>query len=80
MTPRAAAILEWQKRFRAQPKVYLTVYKNGEYTGQVYESQQAAEQEVAFELKRGNRVGLVAIPVHSLELAQERWADGQVSP
>jgi hypothetical protein len=66
-------IREWQQRFREQPRVWLTYYKDGEWTGSIYESKQAAEHEVAFELRRGGRIAIAAVPIHSLELSAERW-------
>jgi hypothetical protein len=76
---RTAELMDWQRRFRAGPKVWLLVYQNEEGAEDlcsIYESKEAAQVALDWYRQRGRRgkgYGIRSENVHSLELAQERW-------
>lgn len=66
-------IAEWQRRFFAQPKVWMTVDSEGTPVN-IYDSEEAANVEMEWRRQhkeRGYRV--VYQFVHSLELSKDRW-------
>lgn len=68
-------IADWQRRFAEQPRVWYVVVA-GEATDNFYDTREGAEEEVAFYKRRRMPPGrVVSRPVHSIQLARERWAD-----
>jgi hypothetical protein len=65
-------IVDWQRRFYAQPRVYVVIDSDGCIEG-VYETSEAAQLSVDWGRKRGDRLRINSMPVCSLRLAQERW-------
>jgi hypothetical protein len=67
-------ILDWQRRFRAGPAVWVVLDPDGEPC-EFYESREAAECHLRWEQARGHkRYGIQRFQVHTLDLARERWA------
>lgn len=70
----------WQRRFYAQPKVYLVEDRDGLCDG-VYESREAAQLAVDHDKRSrlyyqaGFRI--VVHHIYSLELSRERWKEPQ---
>lgn len=65
---------DWQRRFRAQPKVWLVV-DDDDFVS-VYESREAAELHLEWVGKHSKyHYRCYGVPVHSFELAQERWGE-----
>ena len=69
-------ITEWQKRLKAQPRVYW-VEDQGEMTGcGFYDDKAGAEMEAAFHNRNRtnkNRIKVRCSPVQSMGLARDRW-------
>lgn len=64
-------ILKWQAELSDQPKVYWTRWVSGsEPTGNFYQTKEAAQLEVAHSREK---MVVMASPMHSLKLSQERW-------
>lgn len=77
-------IVDWQRRYRARPVVWAVMYTSGGFagtlTGNFYDSKEAAEAEVAWLARRGERSRAYSEPIHTLDLSRERWpADGRVT-
>ena len=65
----------WQQRFRKQPKVFL-VYAGGEWTGNAYDTREAAMVEADYRNKKkadGSRAVVCEEFVQDLALSQGRW-------
>lgn len=72
---RAIQIMDWQKEFRSQPRIYWTEsYCEGwECTGNYYESEEAAQPELDFAKRYKRRLRLASGNIHTLALSQQRW-------
>ena len=67
-------IANWQRRFFAGPKVWWVVDPDGNPTN-LYESEEAANIELAWRRERGERGYRVGFQnVHSDALSRERWS------
>lgn len=66
-------IADWQRRYYAQPKVWVTVCSDGVVSG-VYDNREAAELEVEWEKKRGITPRIHSYPICSTEISRERWS------
>jgi hypothetical protein len=76
----ARSLYEWQRQFAEAPEIWAVVYKPfGEPSedGNLYESREAAEYEMEFHRKQGERAAsrysIERRKVHTLELSRERW-------
>ncbi len=71
---------EWQREFFAGPKVWVTFYREdgGDEISNLYESEDAAKEQVEFDKRQGRKGRRVAIVrpmhVHTLKLSRDRWA------
>ena len=67
-------IWNWQKRFYSRPPIFATRYKDGEMTGNIYETRGGAELEVEYYARHGDK-GMTILPMYAYtnELAKERW-------
>jgi hypothetical protein len=68
-------ITAWQKDFRAAPSVFVVQDPEG-FTTNVYESREAAEEEIAFyrrTMSNARGYHIVQEHVHSVALAERRW-------
>ena len=66
-------IADWQRRLRAGPKVWMVVDRDQQPTN-YYESQEAAEIEIAWRKRHGDRgYRLQYAEIHSMQLSDERW-------
>jgi hypothetical protein len=73
-------IMEWQRKLRSGTPVW-EVYSRGESTGNFYDSEDAAKEEVNWHKDRGDR-GARAVPhyLHTMELSRQRWGGFKPCP
>lgn len=68
------ALRDWQRRLAAQQTVW-TVFCGEHDTGNLYDSQEAAELEASWRRSRGQRARAEALgQLHDFVLSTERWA------
>jgi len=63
----------WQQKFRKQPVIWYVIYNDGEFTGNFYDSKEAAALEIEFHQRQGHKVRICCCNIHDLELSKERW-------
>jgi len=72
-----AAVIDWQRRLAAQPKVVVFAGDTGyadEQTGNLYASREAARLEGDWLIAHGDRARVSSIgSLHTFELSKERW-------
>jgi hypothetical protein len=74
-----AAVIDWQRRLAAQPKVWVVLAGDvgyaDEQTGNLYASREAAQLEVDWLLANGTKRARASSIgcLHSFELSKERW-------
>ncbi|NMC34567.1 MAG: hypothetical protein GYA36_19260 [Veillonellaceae bacterium] len=67
---------EWQRQLAMQPKVWV-VEVQGEWTGNLYDSAEAASFEVEALQRWGQRRNVRAVcygNLHNIDLSRQRWA------
>jgi len=78
-TKSPAAVIDWQRRLAAQPKVWVVFVdllgSNMNHTGNLYASREAAQLEADWLLAHGTKRARVSSigSLHSFELSRERW-------
>lgn len=65
-------IADWQRRYYAQPRVWVLVDRDG-IIGGVYESAEAAQLAIDWHRKHGDKLRVINMPICSLQLSRERW-------
>lgn len=71
-------IANWQRRFYAQPKVWLVVDRDGVVDG-AYETQEAAQVAVDWARDRGEKLRINSYPICTLDLSLERWKPARLT-
>lgn len=67
-------ILNWQKEFEQQPKIYYTFSsKIHELTGHYYDSKEAAQYEVDWAKNRNEHLQIFSVHIHNTILSKDRW-------
>lgn len=72
-------ISDWQKRFRSGNLIWVVIDSDGYITG-IYETKEAALCEIKWRnrCKKNKGYTIQSDYIHTLELAQERWAIPQL--
>lgn len=69
------SIMDWQRRLFSGPKIWMVQDPDG-VVGNVYDSKEAAELEIAWRKKRRHRgYRAVSQSIHTVELSRERWGE-----
>jgi hypothetical protein len=64
-------LLQWQRDYNNSPHVWITYYCDGEWTGNIYESGEAAQIEV--DNYKNDTMLIRRVSVQSLDLSKRRW-------